>query len=78
MLFGGKLLTILLVVSEGIAVGQWLNHADPRTPRTRDGKPDLGATPPRRNGKPDLSGVWEAARAEQTPQCDVCLRAYPA
>jgi len=25
-----------------------------------------GATPPRRNGKPDLSGVWEAARAEQT------------
>jgi hypothetical protein len=61
-----KLLAILLVATQGIALGQWLNHADPRTPRTRDGKSDLGATPPRRNGKPDLSGVWEAARAEQT------------
>src|SRR5260370_39310934 len=38
---------------------QWLNHRDPGTPRTRDGKPNLSAPALRRNGKPDLSGVWE-------------------
>jgi hypothetical protein len=40
---------------------QWL-HPDPRTPRTREGKPILTAPAPRLNGKPDLSGVWQAAR----------------
>ena len=40
---------------------QWL-HPDPRTPRTRDGKPILAAPAPRLNDKPDLSGVWQAAR----------------
>ncbi len=40
---------------------QWL-HPDPRTPRTRDGKPILTAPAPRLNGKPDLSGVWQATR----------------
>ena len=34
---------------------QWLDHKDPRTPRTKD-------------GKPDLSGVWEA---ERTPLSDL-------
>src|ERR1700756_1996248 len=38
---------------------QWLDHPDPRTPRTRDGKPNLTAPAPRVNGKPDLSGIWE-------------------
>jgi hypothetical protein len=39
---------------------QWLNRADPGTPRTREGKLNLSASAPRRNGKPDLSGIWEA------------------
>jgi hypothetical protein len=43
------------------AYAQWL-HADPNTPRTRDGKPLLTAPAPRMSSKPDLSGVWEAAR----------------
>jgi hypothetical protein len=44
---------------------QWLNQADPGTPRTRDGKPNLSAPAPRLHGKPDLSGIWEA---ESTPR----------
>src|ERR1700686_3090401 len=41
------------------ALGQWLNYPDPRTPRTKDGKPNLTAPAPRAsNRKPDLSGVW--------------------
>jgi hypothetical protein len=41
------------------APSQWLNYPTPGTPRTRDGKPNLGAPAPRsRDGKPDLSGVW--------------------
>jgi hypothetical protein len=41
------------------APGQWLNYPDPRTPRTKDGKPNLTAPAPRAsNRKPDLSGVW--------------------
>ena len=52
------------------AYAQWL-HRDLRTPRTRDGKPNLTAPSPRLNGKPDLSGVWEAMR----PAADA-LRSY--
>src|SRR5262249_21225408 len=44
------------------AYAQWL-HADPGTPRTRDGKPILTAPAPRLNGNPDLSGVWEGCAA---------------
>jgi hypothetical protein len=47
------------------AQAQWLNHPDPRTPRTRDGKPNLIAPAPRLNGHPDLSGLWQA---ERTPE----------
>ena len=46
------------------AQAQWLNHPDPRTPRTHDGKPVLAAPAPRLNGKPDLSGVWQAERGQ--------------
>jgi hypothetical protein len=41
---------------------QWLDHKDPRTPRTKDGKANLTAPAPRMNGKLDLSGVWHAER----------------
>ena len=41
---------------------QWLNHRDPRIPRTADGKPNLSAPAPRFDGKPDLSGVWQTER----------------
>jgi hypothetical protein len=50
--------------------GQWLNHRDPKTPRMRDGKPNLAAPAPRVSGKPDLSGVWEivgSSRKELEP-----------
>lgn len=38
---------------------QWFNQPDPKTPRNRDGKPNLSASAPRDHGKPDLSGIWE-------------------
>lgn len=41
------------------ASAQWLNHPDPATPRTKDGKPNLYAPAPRLRGKPDLSGIWQ-------------------
>jgi len=47
---------------------QWLNYPDRRTPRTKDGKPNLTAPAPRLNGKPNLSGVW---RAEPTPLSEI-------
>jgi hypothetical protein len=41
------------------ASAQWLKHADPAVPRTRDGQADLsGRAPKGRDGKPELSGVW--------------------
>ena len=53
-------LATLLAGAAACVHAQWLNYPDPRTPRTRDGKPNLTAPAPRvRDGKPDLSGVWE-------------------
>ena len=46
---------------------QWRDYPDPRTPRTKDGRPDLKAPAPRlHGGTPDLSGVWQAERAPIT------------
>ena len=39
--------------------GQWISYPTAGVPRTKDGKPDLGAACPRMaDGKPDLSGLW--------------------
>ncbi len=57
-----KWIAILLATSSLPLVAQWLNYPDARTPRTKDGKPNLTAPAPRMNGKPDLSGVWQAER----------------
>ncbi len=55
--------TIGLLLAVSVCVeAQWLNHRDPKIPRTADGKPNLAAPAPRINGKPDLSGVWQAER----------------
>jgi hypothetical protein len=60
---------VLIAIALGCATcanAQWLNHPDPRIPRTRDGKPNLSAPTPRGpNGKPDLSGVWQAHASQR-------------
>jgi len=59
-----KSIMILAVATSLPVAAQWLNHPEPRTPRTTDGRPDLTAPVPRIKGKVDLSGVWQA---EPTP-----------
>jgi hypothetical protein len=69
-----SILTILLAsasVFGGVheLSAQWLNYPDWRTPRTKDGKPNLSARTPRtHDGKTDFSGVW---RAEPTPLSEI-------
>ena len=57
-----KLIAVLLAAAALPLAAQWLNYPDARTPRTKDGKPDLTAPAPRLNRKPDLSGVWQSDR----------------
>lgn len=51
---------ILLMEFPAWAHAQWLNYPEARTPRTKDGRPNLSAPAPRMNGNPDLTGVWRA------------------
>jgi hypothetical protein len=49
----------ILAVAAMPAPAQWLNVPAGGIPKTKDGKPDLGAPAPRKpDGKPDLSGIW--------------------
>lgn len=56
-------LSSLLLATSFPVSAQWADYPDRRTPRTKDGRPDLTAPAPRLHGTPDLSGVWQAERA---------------
>jgi hypothetical protein len=50
------------VILAAPAAAQWINHRDPRIPRTPDGKPNLTAPAPKAaDGMLDLSGIWQAS-----------------
>jgi hypothetical protein len=66
-------LALGIVIAAASANAQWLSYPDSRTPRTKDGKPNLTAPAPRTNGNPDLSGVWEL---DETPLSEL-KRALP-
>ncbi len=54
-----KALIFLLPFLASALYAQWLDHVDPKIPRTSKGKLNLTAAAPRAaNGKPDLSGAW--------------------
>jgi hypothetical protein len=64
-----KIASFLLAALPVCAHAQWLNYKDPRTPRTKDGKPNLSAPPPKDSkGKPDLSGIW---LTDSTPRAEM-------
>lgn len=54
----------ILLFGAALASGQWLNEPARGVPRTRDGKPNLGAPAPRAGGKPDFTGLWQTDMAK--------------
>ena len=61
-----KLIATLLATSTLPLAAQWLNYPEARTPRAKDGRPNLTAPAPRMKGNPDRSGVWQAERTLRT------------
>jgi hypothetical protein len=68
---------VLIVAAATCVEAQWLNHRDPKLPRTADGKPNLTAPAPRLDGKPDLTGVWQAERTPVEEFVRVLGPAFP-
>ena len=80
-----KVAVFLLAAASFPVAAQWLNHPDPRTPRTKDGKPNLAAPAPRLNGKwrnslppqswcspldfPSIQGVNQQSGASSSKTC---------
>ena len=62
--------TLFLVLAVAFtAQAQWIKVPLPGTPRTADGKPNLGAPAPRASdGHPDLSGIWLSSRQPTNPK----------
>ena len=67
-----KILTgvVALLCASSVAVSaQWLKYPTADVPRTRDGKPNLGAPAPKTSdGKPDLSGLWDIEHNRPCPR----------
>lgn len=61
-----KWIVVLMTTAMLPLAAQWLNYPEARTPRAKDGKPNLTAPAPQLNGKPDLTGVWQAERTPVT------------